>query len=86
MNQLNQIPDMRGIIETAQNFGISAHYARQLALSGTVAAVRIGKGKILICQQSVAEYFNNSRIPNDAPEQLFGGIRPIPVKIGGDRR
>lgn len=79
----NNKADMRSIPETAENFGISPHYARQLALSGTVAAVRIGRGKILINQQSVADYFNGSRLTDPKPEQLFGGVRPISVKIGG---
>ena len=42
------IPTMLGVKETAETFGISAHYARQLALSGQVKAVRVGRGKILI--------------------------------------
>ncbi|MBO4867957.1 MAG: helix-turn-helix domain-containing protein [Ruminococcus sp.] len=50
---------MLGIPETADAFGISQHYARQLALQGKVKAVRVGKGKILINQQSVSEYFSN---------------------------
>ena len=43
-------PEMLSVNDTAEKWGISKHYARQLALSGTVKAVRIGKGKILINQ------------------------------------
>ena len=73
---------MKGIIECAEIFGISRHYCRQLALTGAVRAVRVGRGKILINVQSMADYFNQSSIPvpeKDAPKQ--GIIRPIPVKI-----
>lgn len=37
------IPEMLGIKETAEKFGISQNYARQLALSGAVKAVRVGR-------------------------------------------
>ena len=57
------IPTMLGVKETAETFGISAHYARQLALSGQVKAVRVGRGKILINAQSVADFFNGSAVP-----------------------
>ena len=43
-------PIMLGVKETAEAFGIAQHYARQLALSGSVKAVRVGRGKILINQ------------------------------------
>lgn len=74
------IPDMRGVRETAAHFGIAVHHARQLALTGKVKAVRAGN-KILINQQSVADYFNTCTL-NDTSEQDCG-IKPIPVKIGG---
>ena len=48
-------PLMLGVKETAERFGIAQHYARQLALSGKVKAVRVGRGKILINVQSVAD-------------------------------
>gem|GEM_PF-4401150 len=66
----------------AEIFGISRHYCRQLALTGAVRAVRVGRGKILINVQSMADFFNQSSIPeptDEAPNQ--GVIRPIPVKI-----
>lgn len=74
------IPDMRGVKETAENFGIAQHYARQLALSGKVKAVRIGRGKILINQQSVAEFFNSSYL-NEPNPALTSDIMPIPIKL-----
>ncbi len=40
---ITNIPKMLGIKETADEFGISQNYARQLALSGTVKAVRVGR-------------------------------------------
>ena len=74
------VPEMLGVKETSEKFGISQHYARQLALSGTVKAVRVGRGKILINSQSVADYFNNSYINVSQPAQNIS-IKPIPVKL-----
>ena len=81
MMQMN-VPVMKGIIECAELFGISRHYCRQLALTGEVKAVRVGRGKILINVQSMADYFNQSSIPEpekDAPNQ--GPLQPIPVRL-----
>lgn len=71
---------MLGVNETAQNYGISQHYARQLALSGKVKAVRVGRGKILINQQSVADFFNSSYIQNENEHQTCR-IQQIPLKL-----
>ena len=60
INNSSDIPLMLGIKEIAERFGIAQHYARQLALSGKVKAVRVGRGKILINAQSVTEYFDSS--------------------------
>lgn len=82
LNQNNNVPVMKGIIECAESFGISRHYCRQLALTGAVRAVRVGRGKILINVQSMADFFNQSSIPepeDEAPN--LGIIRPISVKI-----
>lgn len=74
------IPEMLGIKETAEKFGISQNYARQLALSGTVKVVRVGKGKILINAWSVADFFNNNYI--NAPKPTHDPvIKPIPVNL-----
>ncbi|MDE5937417.1 MAG: hypothetical protein K2G83_08445 [Ruminococcus sp.] len=75
------IPTMCGIKETAKNFGIAEYHARQLALSGKVKAVRAGRGKILINQESVAEYFNSSYLTEDKPTLTDCGIKPIPIKL-----
>jgi len=81
MNVTNEnLPDMRGVKATAAHFGIAVHHARQLALTGKVAAVRAGQ-KILINQKSVAEYFNSSTL--NAMEEQGDTLRPIPAKIGG---
>lgn len=74
------IPSMLGVKETAKRFGISQNYARQLALSGDVKAVRVGRGKILINIQSVADFFNNSYIKPSEPT-TGTDINPIPVKL-----
>ncbi len=82
MMQNTNIPVMKGIIECAEIFGISRHYCRQLALTGAVKAVRVGHGKILINVQSMADFFNQSSIPEpkkDAPNQ--GAIQPIPIRL-----
>lgn len=76
----NNIPEMLGIKETAEKFGISQNYARQLALSGKVKAVRIGRNKILINQQSVAEYFNSNYLTTPEPAPV-SDIKPIPVNL-----
>lgn len=75
------IPAMCGVKETAKNFSIAEHHARQLALSGKVKAVRAGRGKILINQESVADYFNSSYLTEDKPVLTDCVIKPIPVKL-----
>lgn len=75
-------PIMIGVKETAEAFGIAQHYVRQLALSGAVKAVRVGKGKgkILINYQSVCDFFNSSYITKSEKADT-GIIKPIPVKL-----
>ena len=82
----NQIPVMLSIPETAALFGVSQHLCRQLALSGKVKAVRVGgeRSKILVNMQSMSEYFDSCRLHED--KESCSALRPIPVKIGGDRR
>ena len=75
------IPTMCGVKETARNFNIAEYHARQLALSGKVKAVRVGRGKILINQESVAEYFNSSYLIEDRLAPADNGINPVPVKL-----
>lgn len=76
----NNLPVMLGIKETADSWNITQNYARNLALSGKVAAVRVGRGKILINQQSVADYFNNSHLSQEIGSSDPKNITPIPVK------
>ncbi len=73
------IPKMYGIKKSAEIFGISQNYARQLALSGAVKAVRVGRGKILINAESMADFFNNSYINADEPT-TNGDIKPISIE------
>lgn len=76
----NNVPEMMGIKEIAEIFGISQNYARQLALSGAVKAVRVGRGKILINAQSVTDYFNSNYI--NAPESApLSDVQPIPANL-----
>ena len=72
-------PIMLSVKETAETFGIAQHYARQLALSGAVKAVRVGRGKILINYQSVCDYFDNTYIT--VQQTAPGSIQPIPLKL-----
>ncbi len=73
---IENIPVMLGIKETAKNFGIAEHHARQLALQGLVKATRAGK-KILINQQSVADYFNSCTLSTTD----VAIVKPIPFMI-----
>ena len=82
MMQNTNIPVMKGIIECAELFGISRHYCRQLALTGAVRAVRVGRGTIRLNVQSMADFVNQSSIPapeDEAPNQ--GVIQPIPIRL-----
>ena len=74
-----EIPRMLTIAETASVFGVSKYHVRMLALSGKVAAVRVGTGKILINADSVTAYFNTCTLLD--VETPAGGIRPIPAKL-----
>jgi hypothetical protein len=74
------VPVMKGIAECAEMFGISQRYCRELAKTGVVRAGRVGRGKILVNVQSMADYFNQTTIPEDvSPNQ--GGIQPISVRL-----
>ncbi len=76
--QIDNLPVMLGVKQTAKNFGIAEHHARQLALQGLVKATRAGN-KILINQQSVADYFNNCSLAVTTAEDTK--IKPIPYRI-----
>lgn len=74
--QIENLPIMEGVKQTAKNFGIAEHHARQLALQGLVKATRAGN-KILINQQSVADYFNSCTLTAADDTK----IKPIPYRI-----
>lgn len=74
------IPEMLGVKPTAEKWNISPYYARQLALSGKVKAVRVGRNKILINQQSVDDYFNSNYLTAPEPAPI-GDIQPIPANL-----
>lgn len=88
MNDTNKtFPFMDDILGTGQRFNLTAYQTRQLALSGKIKAIRAGgKGKILINQQSVADYLNSAVLVDQSEGNGSGGIEPIPVKIGGAAR
>lgn len=73
------IPEMLGVKEIAERYRISQNYARNLALSGAVKAVRVGKGKILINAESMADFFNSSYINTQKPA-TNGDIKPISIE------
>ena len=64
--------------EAAEIFGLSYYYLRQLALSGTIPAIRAGRSKILINREGLAAFLANSRLSDssDVP-QVINGIRVI---------
>lgn len=78
ITSLSSMPVMLTVKATAESFGIAQHFARQLALSGKVMAVRAGK-KILINQSSVADYFNNNYLSQSQSNDINSFI--IPTKL-----
>lgn len=76
IHMIENLPIMESVKQTAKNFGIAEHHARQLALTGKVKATRAGN-KILINQQSVADYFNSCTLA--AAEDTT--IKPITYRI-----
>lgn len=63
---------------------ITPHFIRQLALSGKIHAVRVGKGKIIVNMDSLDNYLSGSKLTDEQPTQTAdsGGIRPVPLRIG----
>lgn len=63
---------------------ITPHFIRQLALSGKIHAVRIGKGKIIVNMESLDNYLSGSKLTDDEPSPTAdsGGIRPVPLMVG----
>ncbi|MBP5432672.1 hypothetical protein [Ruminococcus sp.] len=79
INHDNVIPTMLTVKETAVRFCIAQHYARQLALTGKVRAVRAGK-KILINAQSVADYFNNCSLAGTKESIEIEKYHPVKIQ------
>lgn len=52
------LPDMRGIRETAERSGLPEHLVRQWVITGKVVAVRAGRGKYYVNQQSLIDFLN----------------------------
>jgi hypothetical protein len=69
---------MGTIREASQTFGLSEYYIRQLALRGTVRAVRAGKTKIFINMGSLSDYLENSVLYDETDscylENMIGSI------------
>lgn len=67
--------------QAAEIYGLSYYAVRQLALSGEIPAIRVGRGKILVNSDGLAKYLASARLTdskNDEPQTVHG-IR----KIGG---
>ena len=78
---MNNVPRMLSVEDTAKASGLSKYAVRLLALSGKVAAVRIGKGKIMVNLDSLAEYFTNAKLTDAVPDEpKSGGIRPVSAR------
>lgn len=64
--------------QAAEIYGLSYYAVRMLALSGLIPAIRIGKGKILINAEGLADYLNTSRLTDEQSEPpTVNGIRMI---------
>jgi hypothetical protein len=66
MYETKTLPRMGTIRVASQTFGLYEYYIRQLALRGTVRAVRAGKAKIFINMGSLSEYLENSVLYDEA--------------------
>lgn len=75
---MTEIPRMMSIEDAAKESGLSKYAVRMLALSGKVAAVRIGKGKIMVNMDSLAAYFATAKLTDNLPDEPSkSGIRPV---------
>ena len=63
---------------------ITPHFIRQLALSGKIHAVRVGKGKIIVNMDSLDNYLSGSKLTDEQPTPTTdgGGIRPVSLRMG----
>lgn len=78
---VNNIPHMETIKNTAKLFGLAEHFVRQLIIKGEIVAVKAGC-KYLVNVDKLAEYLNTNTMgaEQEAPEEIHG-IKPIPVKM-----
>ena len=61
--------------QAAETYGLSYYAVRQLALSGAIPAIRIGKGKILVNENGLSEYLTSTRLTDyhgNEPEAVSG--------------
>ena len=77
MNDI-KIPRMRTIKETAELFGLPAHFVRQKVNDGEIVAVRAGR-RFLVNIDKLAEYLNSSTIPQESKADS-GKIQPISLR------
>lgn len=72
----NQIPQMKTIKQTAELFGVSQYFARKLAASGRIKAVRAA-GRILVNCDKFAEYLNSAALCDEGTTAAADCIRPL---------
>ncbi|MDD7278613.1 MAG: helix-turn-helix domain-containing protein [Oscillospiraceae bacterium] len=78
---INNIPHMETIKNTAKMFGLAEHFIRHLVKSGEIVSVKAGC-KYLVNVDKLAEYLNTHTegAEQEAPAEAHG-IKPIPVKL-----
>lgn len=76
---INKIPQMETIKETAKLFNLAEYFVRQKVLNGEIVAVKAGR-KFLVNVDKFAEYLNNSTIHQENVE-TENCIKPIPEKL-----
>lgn len=77
-NQQPHIPTMKTVVETAELFGVSKYFIREMAKRGKIKAVRVA-GRILINCDAFAEFLNNATLDNETDTELpvVNGIREL---------
>lgn len=56
MTDMEKIPEMKSITETASAFHLPVHFIRRAVLDGKIYAVQAGSRKFYVNQASVREY------------------------------
>jgi excisionase family DNA binding protein len=71
---MNYIPKIKFVRlkEAAELFGVSEHYMRKLALSGSITAIRPGtqNGKILVDIRSIEDFLSTQTCKSPALSEL----------------